>query len=87
MEKSPAKNQASISWKPVKSITAYQIQYSTSSNFKGAKTITAKGSSKSAILKKLTRGKKYYIRIRTYKTVSKKNYYSVWSRTSSVKIK
>ena len=85
--KSTAKGQANISWKPVKSVTAYQIQYSTSSSFKSAKTITAKSSSKSTVLKKLSGGKKYYIRIRTYKTVSKKNYYSTWSKTSSVKVK
>ena len=85
--KSAAKGQANVSWKSVKSITAYQIQYSTSSNFKSAKTVTVKGSSRSTVLKKLTRGKKYYIRIRTYKTVSKKNYYSTWSKTSSVKVK
>ena len=85
--KSSAKGQATASWKQVKSITSYQIQYSTASSMKSAKTITVKGTSKSAVLKKLTRGKKYYVRIRTVKTVSKKNYYSTWSKTASVKVK
>ena len=85
--KSSAKGQATVSWKQVKSITSYQIQYSTASSMKSARTITVKGASKSAVLKKLTRGKKYYVRIRTVKTVSKKNYYSTWSKTTSVKVK
>lgn len=85
--KSSAKGQATASWKQVKSITSYQIQYSTASSMKSAKTITVKGTSKSAVLKKLTIGKKYYVRIRTVKTVSKKNYYSTWSKTASVKVK
>lgn len=85
--KSSAKGQATVSWKQVKSITSYQIQYSTASSMKSARTITVKGTSKSAVLKKLTRGKKYYVRIRTVKTVSKKNYYSNWSKTASVKVK
>ena len=85
--KSSAKGQATASWKQVKSITSYQIQYSTASSMKSAKTITVKGTSKSAVLKKLTRGKKYYVRIRTVKTASKKNYYSTWSKTTSVKVK
>ena len=85
--KSSAKGQATASWKQAKSITSYQIQYSTASSMKSARTITVKGTSKSAVLKKLTRGKKYYVRIRTVKTVDKKNYYSTWSKTASVKVK
>ena len=85
--KSSAKGQATASWKQVKSSTSYQIQYSTASSMKSARTITVKGASKSAVLKKLTSGKKYYVRIRTVKTVGKKNYYSTWSKTASVKIK
>ena len=63
-------------------ITGYQIQYSTSSKFTKAttKTVTVAGYTK--ISKKLTnlRGKKrYYVRIRTYKTIGSKKYYSPWS--------
>ena len=31
--------------------------------------------------------KKYYVRIRTYKKVSGKNYYSAWSKSKTVKTK
>ncbi len=84
---SSAKGQITASWKQVNSITSYQIQYSLESTMKNAQTITAKSASKSAVLKKLTSGKKYYVRIRTIKAVSNKNYYSTWSKTASVNVK
>ncbi|MGI6170795.1 MAG: hypothetical protein ACOYIC_03550 [Butyricicoccus sp.] len=36
---------------------------------------------------KLTAKKKYYVRIRTYKTVSGKKYYSSWSKAKTVTTK
>ena len=70
-------------------INGYQIQYSTDSKFKkGNKTITVKGYNKtSKKISKLKAKKKYYVRIRTYKTVYKKNYYSGWSKAKAVKTK
>ena len=69
--------------------TGYQIQYSTSASFKsGNKTVTVKGAS--AVSKKIVKlgaGKTYYVRIRTYRTVGEKNYYSAWSAKKSVKTK
>ena len=38
-------------------------------------------------LTKLTSGKTYYVRVRTYKTVDGKNIYSAWSDVESVKVK
>lgn len=65
--------------------TGYQIQYSTSSTFKSAKikTITKNGTT-SATVKKLKGGKKYYVRVRTYKTVNGVKYFSAWSAKKSV---
>ena len=75
-------------WKKNTKVTGYQIQYSTSSKFKSAKTVTVKGyKSTSKTITKLTKNKKYYVRVRTYKTVSKVNYYSGWSNTKSITIK
>lgn len=85
--KSKAKGKATVSWKAVKGITSYQVQYSNYGNMKKAKTVTVKGSSKSTTLKKLKRKKKCYVRIRTVKKVGKKNYYSKWSKVKSVKVK
>ena len=69
--------------------TGYQIQYSTSPSFKsGNKTVTVKGTgSVSKKIAKLGAGKTYYVRIRIYRTVGKKNYYSAWSAKKSVKTK
>ena len=85
--KSKTKGQVTVSWTPAKSISGYQIYYSTYSNLKGAKYITAKNTARSATLKKLTSKKKYYVRIRTYKTVNGQKYYSSWSSIKSVKVK
>ncbi len=68
--------------------TGYEIQYSTSSKFTSAKTVTVtsyKTSSKT--VSGLKKGKKYYVRVRTYKTVDGKKYYSSWSAYKSVKTK
>ena len=75
-------------WKKNTKVTGYQVQYSTSSKFKSAKTVTVKGyKSTSKTITKLTKNKKYYVRVRTYKTVSKVNYYSGWSNVKSITIK
>ena len=53
-----------------------------------AKTKTVKGyKDTSEKITKLKAKKKYYVQIRTYRTVSGKNYYSSWSRVKSVKTK
>ncbi len=75
-------------WKKNTKVTGYQVQYSTSSKFKSAKTVTVKGyKSTSKTITKLTKNKKYYVRVRTYKTVGKVNYYSGWSNVKSITIK
>lgn len=77
-----------IRWKKNLSVTGYQIMYSTSKTFSsGNKTVNIKRNSvTSKIITGLTKGKRYYIRIRTYKTVSGKKYYSGWSLTKNIKI-
>lgn len=69
--------------------TGYQIQYATDKKFKkNVKTVTVKkNSTTSAKVKGLKSKKKYYVRVRTYKTVSGKKYYSSWSGTKSIKTK
>ena len=77
-----------VKWSKNSKVTGYQIQYSTSSKFTSAKTVTVKSyKTTSKTISKLTKKKKYYVRIRTYKTVSGKTYYSSWSGAKSVTIK
>ncbi|MDO4308131.1 MAG: Ig-like domain-containing protein [Eubacteriales bacterium] len=77
-----------VKWKKNSAVTGYEIQYSTDKNFKkGVKTVTIKKNSTiSAVISKLVKGKTYYVRLRSYKQVSKVNYYADWSSRKQVKI-
>lgn len=70
-------------------ITGYEIQLATNSKFTtGKKTVTVSGSaSVSKAISSLKGAQKYYVRIRTYKTVSGVKYYSPWSASKSVTTK
>ena len=83
------KKQFKASWKAVKNIDGYQIQYSTDKSFKkGNKTVTVKGyKSTSKTVKSLKAKKKYYVRIRGYKKINGKKQYSSWSSKKSVTTK
>ncbi len=77
------------SWsKQTSQTTGYEIQYSVKKNFKSAKTVAVKKNK--TVSKKITGLKaktKYYVRIRTYKTVGKAKLYSSWSAAKSVTTK
>ena len=89
---SSVKNSASksmkVTWKKNAAVTGYQVQYATAKNFKGAKAVTVKKAKTTSVtIKKLAKGKKYYVRVRTYQKVSGKTYYSAWSASKNVTIK
>jgi hypothetical protein len=71
-------------------VTGYQIQYSTSKTFKSkytkTKTVSSYKTTK-VTLKSLKAKKTYYVRVRTYKTVGGKKYYSGWSTVKYKKTK
>ncbi|MCD8190626.1 MAG: DUF4886 domain-containing protein [Clostridiales bacterium] len=76
-----------VKWSKNTKATGYQIQYSTSSSFSSYKTVTVSSyKTVSKTISSLTKGKKYYVRVRAYKTVSGTKYYSAWSGKKSVKI-
>ena len=86
--KNSAKGAMTVKWGKNTTVTGYQVQYSTASSFKSAKTVTVKkAKTTSTTIKKLTKGKKYYVRVRTYQKVSGKTYYSAWSGSKNVTIK
>ncbi len=80
--KANAPVQVKLSWKKVtKQTSGYQIQYATNTKFKDAKTITiSKNTTTKYTIKDLKFSSKCYFRIRTYKKVDKKKFYSDWSR-------
>ncbi|MBQ6872961.1 MAG: fibronectin type III domain-containing protein, partial [Clostridia bacterium] len=81
------KGKATVKWSNVSGESGYQVYYSTKkdSGYKKAasyKTNVVKGSKS-----KLKSGKKYYFKVRAYKTVDGKKIYSAWSAVKSVKVK
>ena len=85
----PKKGQIRVDWEKCANVSGYQVQYSRNKNMKNAKRITAKGSNNySRTIKNLSSKKKYYVRVRTYKTVKvngkNKTYYSKWSSKKAV---
>lgn len=76
-----------VSWKKDSRADGYQIQYSTSSKFKKATTVTCSKKTAKTTIKKLKSGKKYYVCIRAYKKIGGKKYYGSYSKGKSVKVK
>ncbi|MBQ6636867.1 MAG: Ig-like domain-containing protein [Lachnospiraceae bacterium] len=83
-----AASRMTVKWGKNAKATGYQIQYSLSSSFAlGNKTATITAASTvSKVIGSLTKGKTYYVRIRTYKTVGSNKYWSAWSAAKNVKI-
>ena len=68
--------------------SGYQVQYSTSKSFKSKKTKTVKSNKITTVtLKGLKAKKTYYVRVRSFKKVSGKTYYSAWSYVKYKKTK
>ncbi len=82
-----------VQWKiqstrmPASRITGYHIQYSTKAGLKsGIKNIYVKSYAKTLRkIRNLALNKKYYVRIRTYKTVKGCRFFSKWSSIKSVR--
>ena len=84
------KKAITVSWKKQsKGIKGYEIQYSTNKKFEeNVKTVKiGKAKTTKKTIKKLKSGKKYYLRIRTYKENDGGIVYSNWSKKKSVKVK
>ena len=83
------KKAISVQWKKVSGVKGYQIQVATDKKFKkNKKTVTVKKQKTTKVtIKKLKAKKKYYVRIRTYKTVKGKKVYSSWSKVKTIKTK
>lgn len=79
--KSLSGRKMTVFWKKNAKVSGYILQYSTSKEYTvSVKTVKVKKAGMTRkTFSKLKKGKIYYVRIRTYKNVSGKTYYSVWS--------
>ena len=84
-----AKKAISVEWKKVSGVSGYEVQVATDKKFKkNKKTATVKKQKTTKVtVKKLKAKKKYYVRMRTYKTVNGKKVYSSWSKVKTIKTK
>lgn len=80
---SKASGQLTSKWKKISAVSGYQVQYATSKSFSGVKTVSTTATAKT--VSGLKKGSTYYVRIRAYKKISGKTYYSAWSSTKSIK--
>lgn len=85
---SNASKTMSVTWTK-KTGSGYEIRYATSSTFKTYRTITIKNSTTlRRTISGLTKGKKYYVRVRAYKSYTGcTTAYGNWSATKSVTVK
>ncbi|MBR3785457.1 MAG: fibronectin type III domain-containing protein [Firmicutes bacterium] len=83
------KKSIKVKWnKATAETSGYRIAYSTNKNFKNVKYVkVTKKSQAVKTIKNLKAGKKYYVKIRAYKTSGGKTYYSAWSKVKSVTTK
>ena len=83
--KSVSKKGVKITWNKVRTAKGYQIKYSAKKNMTDAKTATSGSLSKK--ITKLKSGKRYYFKVRAYKTADGSRIYGGWSSVKSVKVK
>ena len=77
-----------VYWKKTGGNHGYQVQYSTSKRFSSnVKTVRLSAGKKSVTIKNIPAKKRYYVRIRSYKKVGNKIWYTGWSKAKNVRTK
>lgn len=86
--KNSKSKQLTVSFKKVANAKGYEITYSTNKKFKKSTTKTTTVTKTSTALKKLKKGKTYYVKVRAYvKNPSNKKVYGAYSAVKTIKIK
>ncbi|MFA9375110.1 MAG: fibronectin type III domain-containing protein, partial [Lachnotalea sp.] len=78
---------ATLTWDKVSSVSGYEIYMSTNKKSGYSKIKTVNSKTTMYTKKKLTKGKNYYFKIRTYKKVAGIKIYSSYSSVKKIKIK
>ncbi|MDD3745508.1 MAG: fibronectin type III domain-containing protein [Anaerostipes sp.] len=81
------KKSIKISWGEMKSATGYAVYRSTKKNSGYKKIATTTSKKRSFVNTSLKRKKTYYYKVRAYRKINKKNYYSSYSEVLKVKTK
>lgn len=82
------KTQMKVTWKKNSQADGYQIVYATDKKFTKRKhSLTVHGLKSAKNISKLSKGKKYYVKIRAYKIIDNKKVYGSYSKVKVVTIK
>jgi len=81
------KNSIKISWQKVAGATMYEVYRSTNKNEKYRKVATIKATKQTYANMRLTKGKKYYFKVKAVQKIDKKTYKSVFSTWKSAEAK
>ena len=87
--KATGDSQIKVTWRKDTQADGYQIEYSTRKSFgSGTKNkVVRNGNKTTEDLNWLVNGKKYYVRVRSYKKVGSRNRYSEWSTVRNATVK
>ena len=86
---SAGKRTAKVTWKKVSFAEGYEVVISSSKTFsKGFRVATIKNNNTTTrTFKNLKKGKKYYVHMRTYKTIDHVRYYGNYTKTKTITVK
>ncbi len=74
------RGEVELKWNKISGASGYQVVYSENTKFKSLERVTVSSSKKkSATVKKLKSGKRYYFKVRAYKSISGKKVYGPYS--------
>lgn len=87
--KSQAGNTLTVTWQKDKKADGYRILYSANKNFKGAKTldVSKNSTTKQKVTKNLKAGKRYYVKVCSFKKSGKSKICGSYSKPKSVVVK
>lgn len=82
------KKQMRAVWTAVEGAEGYEVRYCTNAKFKKAKKVTVKsGATLKATIKKLKKGKRYYVKVRAFKTFDGVKTYTGYTNVKKAKAK